>query len=294
MFAPGKNQLSPTKHTAFYILGMTTESLSKGKVTATIAMTLTLSVFYLSAVDWHQLPFVIAVAFLVLLIDGYWLNRLLNGFVNGYASSNKIGKDLDAYLKQSLRFKALYWLLKDEFNVIFYALFAKHFKAPVANHRLFSYAKSSNAKDMFWVVLVAQLPTLPFVHFMMDNIGHPLAAWLVTLLTLWSVVYYYAQIEAIKHLPIEMTDTRLLFRFGLSWSADIPLSDIVEIKALTPSDKFDHFSHFVSPIGSQKNVLMTFNQPIKFTGRYGLYKKRSRAVVSVDDAKGFIKLLDNS
>lgn len=271
-------------------MDITTNTLSKGKVTAAIAMILTLSVFYVSAVGWHQLPFVFAVAFVALLIDGYWLNRLLNGFVIGYASSTKVGKDLDTYLNQSLRFKALNWLLKDELSVLFYALFAKHFKTPAVSDRCFTYDKASNSKDMFWVVFIAQLPTLPFIHFMMDNIGHPLAAWLVTVLTLWSVVYYYAQIEAIRHRPIEITDTHLLFRFGLSWSADIPLSDVVEIKALTPSDKFDHFSHFVSPMGSQKNILINFNQPIKFIGRYGFYKKRSHAVISVDAPQELIQV----
>ena len=47
------------------------------------------------------------------------------------------------------------------------------------------------------MVFIAQIPTLPFIHFIIDKEGNAFAAWVVTALTLWSIIYYLAQIQAV-------------------------------------------------------------------------------------------------
>jgi hypothetical protein len=185
--------------------------------------------------------------------------------------------------------------VKDQHALVFYGFFAKYFASfctqPV---NTVSYTKGANAKDVFWLVFIAQIPTLPFIHFILDKEGNAFAAWVVTALTLWSVVYYVAQIQAVQWRPIEVSSTHLHFKFGLACSADIPLANLKSINRLNSNERYDYFSHFVSPMGSNKNTLLEFDSKVTFYSAYGLPKRRKKAVICVDDPQKLIDLISNA
>ncbi|APE02268.1 hypothetical protein BM526_10655 [Alteromonas mediterranea] len=250
--------------------------------------------FYITSLKSALLSWVLSITILIFVVDMLLINRALDGFCKQYQRTN-LDAELTSYLKSKLKFPLLYRLLKNEMFVVFYGFFARHFSPPLKQPaNTVSYAKSANAKDVFWLVFIAQIPTLPFIHFILDKEGNAFAAWTVSALTLWSVIYYRAQVQAVKWSPIKVSDSHLHFRYGLSCSADIPLANIKSVSRLNSVERYDSFSHYVSPIGSNENTLLEFDSKVTFYSAYDLLKRRKKAVISVDDPQKLIELIEKA
>ena len=253
-----------------------------------------LLLFYFTSLNNNQLTWVLPIVTLVFVVEMRVISCFLDGFCGQYQGTN-LDAELASYLKSKLRYPLLYRLLQNEVFVVFYGLFAKHFSPPIKQPaKTVSYAKASNAKDVFWLVLIAQIPTLPFIHFILDKEGNAFAAWVVTVLTLWSVVYYLAQVQAVKWRPIEVSDSHLHFKYGLACTADIPLVNIKSVSKLNPNERYDYLSHYISPMGSNKNTMLEFDSKVTFYSAYGLPKKRKKAVICVDNPQKLIELINNA
>lgn|GEM_PF-1868283 len=264
----------------------------KTKIIITFCFASVLCLFYISAFKDVELKIALSIALGALVLDVTWLNKLLALIRSNKNHSSNFHSALDNSLRAVLKSGYLYQLTKSQLFVVFYAFFAKHFSNEHTNNiNSFSYASASNSKDVFWVVAIAQLPTLPFIHFFVEKEANVIAAWVVTALTIWSVIYYLAQVQAVKLRPIELTETTLNYKFGLAWEANIQLKDIKVARKLHFSDKANSFDFFISPIGSNKNILLEFYQPITFVGCYFLPKRKSKAVISIDNTQAFLTQL---
>ncbi len=196
---------------------------------------------------------------------------------------------IETALTATLKSPVLVRLLRTEVLALYYAFFANFERSDVASkHTQFGYAKSSNAHDVFLFVALSQLPFLPFIHAVLEYKKGPGPAWVVTLLTLWSVVWFLAQVEAVKYRPIELSDKRLRYRFGLLWVADIPLREIKMVRRVGVAETLDGSDLFESPMGSVKNVILEFETPVRFSGPYGLRRRERRAAISLDDPLRFL------
>jgi len=195
---------------------------------------------------------------------------------------------LTATLKSPLLLK----LVGTELLTLYYAFFAKFERSDVVGKNTqFSYAKSSNAHDVFLFVALSQLPFLPFIHVFLEHKKGPGPAWAITLLTLWSVIWFLAQVEAIKFRPIELSNDHLKYRFGLFWMADIPLSKVKTVRSIDVAETLERDDLFLSPLGSTKNVMLEFEAPIRFSGPYMMKRCERRAAISLDNPAKFISQL---
>ena len=201
---------------------------------------------------------------------------------------------IQSALTATLKSRLLLRLLQSELLVLYYAFFA-NFERDGVNTRYtpFSYANSSNAHDVFLFVAFSQLPFLPFIHVLLEIKKGPGAAWIVTLLTLWSVVWFLAQSEAVKFRPIELSDDHLRYRFGLSWSAEIPLDQIKRARLVDVSESLSGNHIFMSPLGSKRNVILEFHTPIRFSGPYKQKRHETKAAISLDSPSPFLKELES-
>lgn len=273
---------------------MNTKTLNRTKYWLAISFALYLLLFYFTSFSTVQLTWFWPLVILAFAVDILLVNRLLIGFCKVYQRTD-LDVELANYLQSTLKIPLFYRLIKNELLVVFYGFFAKHFSPPFKqNVNTASYANASNAKDVFWLALIAQLPTLPFIHFIVDKEGGAFIAWVVTTLTLWSVVYYGAQVQAVKWRPIEVSDSHLHFKYGIACSADIPLANIKSVSRLLVNERYDCFSHYVSPLGSKKNTLFEFDSEVTFYSAYGLPKKRKKAVICVDEPQQLIELINNA
>lgn len=195
-------------------------------------------------------------------------------------------------LTTTLKSRILLRLVGTELLALYYAFLAKsESHSVVGENRWFSYSRSSNAHDVFLFVALSQLPFLPFIHIILEYKKGPGLAWAVTLITLWSVIWYLAQVEAVKLRPIELAKDRLKYRFGIIWTADIPLKRISTARSIDAGEQLDERDMFLSPWGSTRNILLEFDIPIQFTGPYSLRVRKRKAAISVDNPSHFLSHL---
>jgi len=72
------------------------------------------------------------------------------------------------------------------------------------------------------------------------------------------------------------------------------LSEIKKVKMLNVNERNEFPGCFVSPLGSNKNILLEFKRPIKFSGTYFTSKTRTKALIALDHPLKLLnKLADN-
>ena len=272
-------------------------SMTKEKMKFFLGLSLMIFLVYFSAlrqqqVMGYELTILLSLTLAILVFDYMKVSQFLvsvKEYENAKCSHDfAIQTALTATLKSPLLLK----LLKSELLTLYYAFFAKFERNGVTTrHTQFSYAKSSNAHDVFLFVALSQLPFLPFIHIILEYKKGPGAAWAITLLTLWSVVWFLAQVEAVKFRPIELSADNLRYRFGLSWSANIPLSKIKSARIVDVSETLSGDDLFLSPLGSKKNVVLEFDTSVRFSGPYMQKRCEEGAAISVDNPSRFLNQL---
>ena len=272
-------------------------SANRAKATFFLGLAVLLSLVYYSALSrqqiaWPELAALLAVTLAALIYDYVKVGQFLTtlGRQEAVQASHELA--IQRALTATLKWPLLKKLFETELLTLYYAFFAKHREPHVRpNDNVFDYSAASNAHDVFLFVALSQLPFLPFVHIVIEQHKGPGPAWIITALTLWSVIWYLAQVEAARHRPIELGRTEVKYRFGLMWAADIPLTTIRSARRIEVDEELDGAGMFLSPLGSKKNVMLEFGSPIQFKGPYGLHKRRQRAAISVDDPAYFLRQL---
>ncbi|MDJ0939900.1 MAG: hypothetical protein QNJ00_09050 [Woeseiaceae bacterium] len=260
-------------------------------------MGLAILLLYYSALRQQQLTGyeVAALALVTLAALGFDYLKL-GQFLTAYRARKAAGcahdPALQAALLATVRSPRLAKLLETELLTLYYAFFAKFEPGgDVNNDTRFSYTRSSNAHDVFLFVALSQLPFLPFIHVFLEYAKGPGPAWAVSFLTLWSVVWYLAQVEAARLRPIELTDAHLKYRFGLIWTAEIPLGEIRRARSIDASEVLVGDGLFLSPLGSTRNVLLEFEAPVRFSGPWLLERRAKKAAISLDNPSHFLEQL---
>ena len=273
------------------------KSLTGAKVKFLLGFAVMISLVYFSVLKKQQVSnyeylLLIAITSTSFLFDYYLLNKLFRLFEQERLNNNRVDNSIRLALRNILKWPLLFEALKVELLTLFYAFFAK-LEGQEATDEIssFSYYKLSNAKDLFLFVAISQLPYLPFLHVLIEIKKGPALAWGITILTLWSVIWYLAQVQAIRFRPIELDNAMLKYRFGLFWKADIPLKQIIKARKRNYSDEVGASEYFLSPLGSEKNIIIEFDAPIQFIGPYFLRKRKKKAVISLDRPDQFLNQL---
>ena len=87
--------------------------------------------------------------------------------------------------------------------------------------------------------------------------------------------------HAIRHRPIIINETHLLFRLGVRWSAKIPIDQIESIEADRKIVKKARHANFLS-FGSP-NTIIHLKTECNAIGIYGIQKKFTSFSIFVDD-----------
>ncbi len=272
-------------------------SMTREKIKFFLGLGLLISLFHVSVLRQHQIVGYEYAILLSLTLGTLVFEYLKVGQFLAVAKKHEEARRshdlaIQTALAATLKSPLLRKLLETELLTLYYALFAKSEQSGVVSKGAqFSYAKSSNARDVYLFIALSQLPFLPFIHAFLEYKKGPGPAWVVTLLTLWSVVWFLAQVEAVRFRPIELSNYHLKYRFGLSWMADIPLSEIKMARRVDVAETLDGNGLFLSPLGSTKNVVLEFRTPVRFSGPYKPNRYESKAAISVDSPSDFFNQL---
>lgn len=124
----------------------------------------------------------------------------------------------------------------------------------------------------------------PLVHLALVAFGHPIAAWILTGLSLYSVAWLVGDLHALRHGGIALTESALELRLGARWRGTIPRSAIVRVERVTeaPNRGVDF-----SILGA--NVLVTLAAPHEVRGLFGRRRVVDVLALSIDEPDRFMR-----
>jgi len=117
-------------------------------------------------------------------------------------------------------------------------------------------------------------------------VGHwwPVAAWWLTGLSAYSVLWLLAHGQAVRRRPVVLTDTALVVRVGLLWRVAIPREALLAADKLTavPVAAPD-LLNAARLLLTLPNLLLTLAAPQQVRGPYGLHRTVHRLAIYVDE-----------
>jgi hypothetical protein len=163
-------------------------------------------------------------------------------------------------------------------------------KSSANNGIAFSTHQESGYIAIWCIILVAVTVEMVAVHLALQKWSH-IAANVVTLLTLYSIIFLIADLSAILKRKVLVNGDQIILRTGLRWRVATNTGNINSIKKITTDNPADKTCFKGGAIKSNCNLLITFKQPITVEKLYGAGKEFSSILMGIDDADRFISLL---
>jgi len=179
-----------------------------------------------------------------------------------------------------------------ELTMAYYTFFSWR-KKPLVPHgaQAFTYHKET-AFIYLMVFLICFSPVEIIALHLLISIWNPVVAWVVTVLTVYTLLYLLGDVRATILRPITVSATTLGLNLGLRLSAKIPLPSIESVSSKDPGFSKGE-SLDMSAFGSA-NTWITFKEPVEVEMLFGIKKKVKAIVLTVDNASLFHKALTES
>ncbi len=121
---------------------------------------------------------------------------------------------------------------------------------------------------------------------------HPRAAWVLTGLSVYSLLWLLAHGQAVRRRPVLLTATTLVVRAGFVWRAAIPRAQLLAIKRITdvptPAPGLLNAARLLL---TPPNLVLTFAEPQPVHGLYGLRRTVRRLAIYVDEPAALMRQL---
>ncbi|WP_298418347.1 hypothetical protein [uncultured Kordia sp.] len=179
-----------------------------------------------------------------------------------------------------------------EISVFYYGFF--YWKRRKLAKNEFSYHKESGSVALFFVlILLIGIEITPIHHLLAK--WSTIAAWILTILSIYSGFQVFGYAKSLMKRPIEITKDTLILHYGIMHEAEIPLSEIKEIKLFKKSfTKEDNILHFalLGELESHNILIETHTKQI-LHGLFGIKKPFTKLALHVDKDRAFKTAVDN-
>lgn len=175
--------------------------------------------------------------------------------------------------------------------LLWYALFSWRSVPEAAPGSLaFSYHRRSAHGAVVAGLLLALGAEIVPVHLLVA-LWSPTAAWVVTGLSAYAVLWIVGDYRAVCLRPVVVTDHELLARVGLRWTLRARLGAIasVESTAMTPEEG-GAVGLKLALVGSPR-VTVRFREPVPALGPYGARRRVSAIEIGVDEPERLMRAL---
>ena len=176
-------------------------------------------------------------------------------------------------------------ILSFETRVWTYLLFAQRITAQqFTGVKHFSYHQKDGAQSnqLGFTLLIAF--ELPIMHMLLHFLWSPLAATVVTLLTLLSLAFFVAEYRAMSRRPISLTDDHLIIRYGLFAPLKLPLQSIASIAAHDQQVRRSKL-HKRYNFSGNPNLVLTLREPLGSVERIYLGVDQPSALIAAVKAR---------
>lgn len=279
--------LTVTAGIAMYFVAVRRGHLPRWALTLTIAAGAIAARFLLvvAGLDWRIL-LAVAITFetfalgLVVIRTGRARRAWRAARTEGLARPDALERALAATGLPSVMRRAL----ASELHIVASAIVG--WRSPRRDPHLFTSHRTGGWPLIAGVFIGLTLVETPLVHVVLVSFGRPIAAWILTGLSLYSIAWLVGDLHALRHGGVALTADSLELRLGARWRGTIPRSAIVGIERCTeaPERGVDF-----SILGA--NVLVTLASPYEVRGLFGRRRTVDRLALSIDEPERFTAAL---
>jgi hypothetical protein len=182
-------------------------------------------------------------------------------------------------------------MLAYEMSVIYYGLFSWRDRPAVGPGRAFSYHRAGSYGAIVFALLMVSACEIVAMHVAV-SFASSAAAWLVTALGLYGVVWILGDYQAVRLRPLMVGADGLVVRLGLRWSVSIPRDAIA---AISPAPKPPRArrapGHLHAALVAPPQWQVTLREPLLARGPYGITKRVTTVALAADDRAGLRQAL---
>ncbi|WP_144395580.1 hypothetical protein [Pleionea sediminis] len=181
-------------------------------------------------------------------------------------------------------------LLIFELLMWYYSILSWRKKTVFEGDNFFTYhSKDGNASSQLAFVIVTAIG-IPIVHLFFHFIWSPVAAWVITALSIYSVFWLLGEYRATLIRPISINQKNLFIRFGLIGDETVPLDtieSIVSVSGSVPRQKgVIRYKGATAP-----NIKITLKPETKISGLFG-ERETDKIYLAVDSPQNLIKAVN--
>ncbi|MEM9996251.1 MAG: hypothetical protein AAF809_01020 [Bacteroidota bacterium] len=152
---------------------------------------------------------------------------------------------------------------------------------PFSSHRTSSY------RFLLIAGLIGGSVELIGVHFLLLHLA-PGWAWLHLLVSAYALVWLIGDYRALRQRPTTLTPDAVRVNAGLRWSAEVPLTQIAEVRRITKASALADAEGYLSLGGvDTPQLLLVLRAPVEVVGPYGIRKDASLLGVRIDEPEAF-------
>lgn len=201
--------------------------------------------------------------------------------------SYAIDAAFDATMKRS---KAVSIILT-ECKLIYYAFLSWREKVP-DGECTYSYHKKTGAIGVYIMIIHATVIESIGFHYLLHQ-WNPVIAWILLILNVYAMIYFLAEIQAMRKNPIVVTEEQVIIQIGLGKKVVLPFTQIDNIafykgESLTAKEEKEVLDATVMEfIKEPATFEITLKEPVKVQLLYGFTKTVSRVYLNVDEKRKF-------
>ena len=150
----------------------------------------------------------------------------------------------------------------------------------------FGYHRASAYVPFAIGILIAVVIETVAVHALV-RLWSPVTAWIFTAISIYSAVWVVGDTQAVRLRPIVVADGTLRLRLGLRWSADIPVTEIESVNAITALLPRKTPEYLKAVLLGAPNRRLRLRVPVCALGPYGFPRQVSTLDLQLDEPERF-------
>ncbi len=156
----------------------------------------------------------------------------------------------------------------------------------------FTYHKNNGVVPVLIVLLFMVVVETVVFHLLLIR-WNDTAAWILTLLSVYSGFQLFGFLKSITKRPIRIEKDKLLLHYGIMSETTIELSQISHIEVSSKDIEFDDEVRKLSPLGEldNHNIVLHLKEEHILIGLYGIKKSYKTLALHIDDEYKFKDLV---
>ncbi|MFZ7759035.1 hypothetical protein ACO1DG_23960 [Bacillus thuringiensis] len=199
---------------------------------------------------------------------------------------------IDAAFDATMKRNKLIDIIVTECKLIYYAFLSWREKVPEGEY-VYSYHKKTGAIGVYIMIIHATLIESIGFHYLLHQ-WNPVIAWILLILNVYAMIYFIAEIQAMRKNPLIVTEEQVIIQIGLGKKIVIPFTQIDNIafykgdELLTAKEGKQVLDATVMEfIKEPATFEITLKEPVRAQLLYGFSKTVSRVHLNVDEERKF-------